>query len=84
MQEHFTCEPGKEAEASRVQDKSCKSRLTDLYHEARIQCLVNFHADVKKQRIDKAAARRAMLKRETDLTRVDYISVSRVQFIKNR
>ena len=83
MQEYFTCEPGKEAEAARVQDKSCKSRLSDLYHEARIQCLINWHADMKKQRMDKKAARAAMLKRETDLTKDDYVLVSRVQFIKN-
>ena len=77
MQDYFTCEDGKQAEAARVQDKVCRERLKDLYHEGRIQCIITYNADVLGRVVRKREARQMMLQRETDLTREQYLQVSR-------
>ena len=58
-----------------VQDRVCRSRLADIYHEARIQCVINYNADVLGKAVKKTDARQMMLTRETDLTREQYIQV---------
>ena len=77
MQDYFTCEDGKQAEAARVQDKVYRERLKDLYHEGRIQCIITYNADVLGRVVRKREARQMMLQRETDLTREQYLQVSR-------
>ena len=77
MQDFFTCEASKEAEAHQVQDRVAKSRLSDLYHEARIQCIIDYNADVLGRAVKKVDAREMMLDRETDLTREQYLQVNR-------
>ena len=77
MQDYFTCEDGKQAEAVRVQDKVCRERLKDLYHEGRIQCIIIYNANVLGRVVRKREARQMMLQRETDLTREQYLQVSR-------
>jgi hypothetical protein len=46
------------------------SRLADLYYETRLQCIVNYNADVLGVRVKKADAR------TMTLTREQYLSVS--------
>ena len=46
MQNFFWCDEGFEDRAARVQDKVCRSRLSDLYHEMRLQCIINYNANV--------------------------------------
>lgn len=75
MQGYFTCEAGQEELAARVQDRVCRERLKDLYHEARVQCIVTYNADVLGKVVRKHEARQMMLQRETDLTRDQYIQV---------
>ena len=77
MQDYFTCEDGKQAEAARVQDKVCRERLKDLYHKGRIQCIITYNADMLGRVVRKREARQMMLQRETDLTREQYLQVSR-------
>ena len=60
-----------------MQDRVAKSRLSDLYHEARIQCIINYNADVLGRAVKKVDARETMLARETDLTREQYLQVNR-------
>lgn len=77
MQDYFTCEAGQEELAAKVQDKVCRERLKDLYHEGRIQCIISYNADVLGKVVRKEQAREMMLQRETDLTRDQYIQVRR-------
>jgi len=70
MQDFFRCDEGFEDRAARVQDKVCRSRLSDLYHETRLQCIINYSADVLGQVVRKADARTRMLTKE------QYLSVS--------
>jgi len=60
-----------------VQDKVCRERLKDLYHEGRIQCIIIYNANVLGRVVRKREARQMMLQRETDLTREQYLQVSR-------
>lgn len=75
MQNYFTCEAGQEELAAIVQDRVCRERLRDLYHEGRVQCIISYHADVLGKVVKKDEARQMMLHRETDLTRDEYIQV---------
>ena len=70
MQDFFRCDKGFEDRAVRVQDKVCRSRLLYLYHETRLQCIINYSADVLGQVVRKADARTRMLTKE------QYLSVS--------
>ncbi|XP_066323662.1 uncharacterized protein [Miscanthus floridulus] len=71
----FTCEEGKAAQAARVQEAVCKDRLKDLYHEARIQAIRDFHANVLGENIKKPQIRQRMNSREADLTQAQYEQV---------
>jgi hypothetical protein len=53
-----------------VQDKVYRSRLSDLYHETRLQCIINYSADVLGQVVRKPDAR------TRTLTREQYLSIS--------
>ena len=46
MQDFFRCALGYEGRAKRVQDKVCRNRLSDLYHETRLQCIINYNGNV--------------------------------------
>ena len=54
MQDFFRCAPGYEGQAEQVQDKVYRHRLSDLYHETRLQCIINYSADVLGQVVRKA------------------------------
>ena len=82
MQNYFTCEAGKEEEAARVQDRVCRERLKDLYHETRVHCITSYNADVLGKVVKKNEAREMMLQRETDLTREQYIQVRRTHLFR--
>ena len=64
MQDFYTCEPGHEDKASQVQDKVCKARLSHLYHETRLQCIINHHADVLGEKVPKSEPRTMTLTKE--------------------
>ena len=64
MQDFFRCDEGFEDRAAQVQDKVCRSRLSDLYHEMRLQCIINYSADVLGQVVRKADARTRTLTKE--------------------
>ena len=48
-----------------MQDKVCRERLKDLYHEGRIQCIITYNTDVLGRVVRKREARQMMLQRET-------------------
>jgi hypothetical protein len=50
-----------------------------MYHEARLQCIITYSADVLGRVVRKSEAREMILQRETDLTRDQYIQVSTTQ-----
>jgi hypothetical protein len=79
MQEFFTCQEGHQVEAARVQNRVCRERLKDMYHEARLQCIITYSADVLGRVVRKSEAREMILQRETDLTRDQYIQVRMTQ-----
>ena len=56
-----------------MQDKVCRERLKDLYHEGRIYCIITYNADVLGRVVRKREARQMMLQRETELTREQYL-----------
>jgi hypothetical protein len=64
MQDFFRCNEGFEDQAVRVQDKVCGSRLLDLYHKMRLQCIINYNTDVLGQVVWKPDARTMTLTRE--------------------
>jgi hypothetical protein len=64
MQDFFRCDEGFEDRAERVQDKVCRSRLSNLYHETWLQCIINYSADVLGQVVRKADARTRTLNKE--------------------
>ena len=70
MQDFFRCDEGFEDRAARVQDKVCRSRLSDLYHETWLQCIINYSADALGLVVRKADAR------TRTLTKEQYLSVS--------
>ena len=57
MQDFFRCAPGYEGRAERVQDKVCRNRLSDLYHETWLQCIINYNGNVLGEVVRKQAAR---------------------------
>ena len=75
VQDFFTCEEGKADQAVRVQEAVCKNHLKDLYHEARIQAIRDYYADVHGESIKKPQIRQIMNSRETDLTFAQYVQV---------
>ena len=62
-----------------MQNRVCRERLKDMYHEARLQCIITYSADVLGRVVRKSEAREMILQRETDLTRDQYIQVSTTQ-----
>jgi precorrin-4 methylase len=70
MQDFFRCNEGFEDRATRVKDKVCRSRLSDLYHKTRLQCIINYSTDILGRVVRKADAR------TSTLTKEQYLSVS--------
>lgn len=57
-----------------VQENVCHGRLKDIYHEARIQCVISHYANVLGEVIKKDRVRQEIiLQRETDLTEEEYL-----------
>jgi len=75
VQDFFTCEEGREQHAARVHEAVCKDHLKDLYHEAHLQCVISYYADVLGQVVKKPQVREMILQRETDLTEAQYMQV---------
>jgi hypothetical protein len=64
MQDFFRCRPGMEANADAVADKCCHTLVTNLHYEARVQAIINYHATVLGERVNKEQARTMRLTRE--------------------
>jgi hypothetical protein len=58
-----------------VQEAVCKERLKDMYHEAHLQDVIHYYADVFRQVVKKPRVRELILERETDLTEKQYMQV---------
>jgi hypothetical protein len=69
MQGYFTCDPGHEDEVPVVQDRVYQDRLKDMFYEAHVQCLINYHANVLKEKLDKTDDRKMIQWPETDMPR---------------
>ena len=57
MQDFFRCKEGYEAKANAVVDKAAKKLIKDMHYEARIQAMIQYHAEILRERIPKRAAR---------------------------
>ena len=57
MQDFFRCEERYEAKADVVADKAAKKLIKDMHYEARIQAVIQYHAEILRERIPKSAAR---------------------------
>jgi len=57
MQDLFRCEEGYEAKADVVADKATKKLVKDMHYEARIQAVIQYHAEILRVRLPKSAAR---------------------------
>ena len=66
----FRCTQGYEGRAEQVQDKVCRNRLSDLYHETQLQCIINYNGNVLGEVVRKQEAR------TMTLTREQYLQVS--------
>ena len=64
MQYFFRCEDGNEAKADVVVDKATKKLVKDLHYEARIQVVIQYHAEILRERIPKRATRTMSLTSE--------------------
>ena len=47
-----------------MQDKVYRNRLLDLYHETRLQCIINYNRNVLGEVVRKQAARTMTLTKE--------------------
>ena len=63
MQDFFRCEDGYEADAQGNAHRACKKLVHDMHYEARIQAIVNYHAEVLHTRVTKEEARKMTLNR---------------------
>ena len=57
MKDFFRCEEGYEAKADAVADKAAKKLIKDTHYEARIQAMIQYHAQILRVRVPKSAAR---------------------------
>ena len=57
MQNFIRCEEGYEAKGDAVADKAAKKLVKDMHYEARIQAVIQYHAEILRERIPKRAAR---------------------------
>ena len=57
MQDFFICEEGYEAKVDVVADKATKKLIKDMHYEARIQAMIQYHAEILRERIPKRATR---------------------------
>jgi hypothetical protein len=76
VQLYYKLEEGQDEErAARQQEAVCKDRLKDLYHEAHLQAVITYYANVLGQVVKKDRVRELILDRETDLTEEQYLQV---------
>jgi hypothetical protein len=73
---YWKCTDGKEAEAAIVLENACHACLRDMYHDARIQCVINHYRNYLCEVIKKERVRQEIiLRRETDLTEEEYLTI---------
>jgi hypothetical protein len=73
---YWKCTDGKEAEAAIVLENACHACLRDMYHDARIQCIINnYHNSLGKVIKKERVRQEIILQRETDLTEEEYLTV---------
>ena len=68
MQDFFRYEEGYEAKADAVADKAAKKLVKDMHYEARIQAMIQYHAQILRVRLPKSEARTMSLTAEQYLT----------------
>jgi hypothetical protein len=74
MHDFFRCQLGQEERPYQVACASCKRRVSDLYHESRLQAHIDYNATYRNRRIHRTQARG-----ETEvLTREQYLQVNRI------
>jgi hypothetical protein len=64
LQDFYTCKPGFESLAEDVTTRRCRLIMKDLFDSARIQAIINYHALVLHERVDKKTARTMTLTAE--------------------
>ena len=57
MQDFFRYEEGYEAKVDVVADKATKKLIKDTHYEARIQAMIQYHAQILRVRLPKSSAR---------------------------
>ena len=57
MHDFFRCEEGYEAKADAMASKAAKKLIKDMHYEARIQAMIQYHAEILRVRVPKSAAR---------------------------
>jgi hypothetical protein len=63
-------------EAAIVLENACRARLRDMYHDARIQCVISHYRNFLGEVIKKERVRQEIiLQRETDLTEEEYLTI---------
>ena len=57
MHDFFRCKEGYEAKADTMADKVSKKLVKDLHYEAHIQSMIQYHAEILRERVTKSASR---------------------------
>jgi hypothetical protein len=61
---HYRVEPGFEQQAMRVAEKACRKLVKDMHYEARVQAVIQYHAEYMGQKVRKPEARQMILTKE--------------------
>lgn len=71
MQDFYRCQEGFEAKAKAVCDVAAKKLVKDMHYEARIQAIIEFHAQYRQMKVRKEEAR------TMNLTKDQFMRVSK-------
>jgi hypothetical protein len=75
VQNYYKLEEGMKAVAELVITKACTKLVVDLHYEGRLQCIINWHRAILREKITKDDAR------TLQLTRDEYIQVAIEPFL---
>ena len=71
MQDFYRCQEGFEAMAKAISDVATKKLVKDMHYEARIQAIIEFHAQYRQMKVKKEEAR------TMNLTKDQFMRVSK-------
>jgi hypothetical protein len=57
-------EPGFEQQAMRVAETACRKLMKDMHYEARVQAIIQYHAEYLGEKVKKPVAKQMLLTRE--------------------